>query len=153
MSENEKLDLILKGMSQINLRLDGMDARFDAMDARFDAVDTRFDAMDKRLDKVEMRLDNIEMRLDKVEMRLDEVETRLGDVEAEVKVMKIILENETNRNIRIVAENHLNLDLKLNMAIKNSEDVMAKQTAQEVYLNLQQAKIKELVNSRYVMNM
>ena len=75
--ENEKkiltmLEALTTGVSEINVRLDGMDQRFD---------------------KVEQRLDKIEQRLDKVERRLDKIES---DIE-EIKEDAVITRNAANQ--------------------------------------------------------
>lgn len=43
---------------------------------------------------------------------------RMQAVEANVKDLRLTLENETNRNIRIIAEGHLDLNRKLDEALK-----------------------------------
>lgn len=50
-------------------------------------------------------------RLDRVEERLDKVETKINEVQ-------MTLENETNKNIKIIAEGHLDLSRKLDDALK-----------------------------------
>ncbi len=86
-------------------RLDSMDSRFDAMDSRLDSMDSRFDAMDNRLDSIESNL---------TDLKADHENTK-----AEVKAIRITLENETNRNIQLIAEGHMNLDRKLDEALKS----------------------------------
>lgn len=51
----------------------------------------------------------------------EDVQTLKEDVQAlkdRVTNIEITLENETNRNIQLIAEGHLNLDRKLNEALK-----------------------------------
>ncbi len=57
------------------------------------------------------RLDNVDARLDKMESRLDRVERKVTDIQ-------MTLENETNKNIQIIAEGHLDLSRKLDDALK-----------------------------------
>ena len=45
---------------------------------------------------------------------LDEI----GELKNEVKSIQLTLENETNRNIKIIAEGHLDLSRKLDEALK-----------------------------------
>lgn len=72
----------------------------------------------ERLDKIDSRLDHMETRLDKVEAKLDNMEARLDKVEAKVTEVQMTLENETNKNISIIAEGHLDLSRKLDDALK-----------------------------------
>lgn len=74
--------------------------------------------LDARLDKVETRLDKMDSRLGKVETRLDKMDSRLGKVEEKVTEIQMTLENETNKEIMIVAEGHLDLSRKLDDALR-----------------------------------
>ena len=57
------------------------------------------------------RLNNVDARLVKMESRLDRVERKVTDIQ-------MTLENETNKNIQIIAEGHLDLSRKLDDALK-----------------------------------
>ena len=50
--------------------------------------------------------------------RLDKVETIMDKLESTVTDVKLTLENETNKNISIIAEGHLDLSRKLDDALK-----------------------------------
>ncbi len=81
-------------------------------------IHERLDKMDARLDKMDARLDKMDARLDKVEARLDKLEERLDKVERKVTEIQMTLENETNKEISIIAEGHLDLSRKLNNVLK-----------------------------------
>ena len=73
--------------------------------------------IEQRLDRIEQRLDNLEQRMDSLEQRMDILEERVDKVQQTVTDVKLTLENETNHNIQLVAENHITLIDKLNRAI------------------------------------
>ena len=50
--------------------------------------------------------------------RLDKMDSRLDKVEAKVTEVQMTLENETNKEIRIIAEGHLDLSRKLDDSLK-----------------------------------
>ena len=50
--------------------------------------------------------------------RLDKMDSRLDKVEAKVTEVQMTLENETNKDIHIIAEGHLDLSRKLDDALK-----------------------------------
>ncbi len=110
MTDSQKLDLLLEKVS-------GMDSRLDSMEGRLDSVESRLDSMENRLDSMENRLDSMENRLDSMDARLSHIETDHESTKAEVKSIKITLENETNHNIQLIAEGHMNLDRKLDEAL------------------------------------
>lgn len=72
----------------------------------------------EKLDKVDARLDKVDARLDEVDARLDKVDARLDKIEEKVTEVQMTLENETNKEIRIIAEGHLDLSRKLDDALK-----------------------------------
>ncbi|NLW17436.1 MAG: hypothetical protein GX033_07320 [Firmicutes bacterium] len=62
---------------------------------------------------METRLDGIETRLGGMETRFDGMVTKIDSLEAEVTDIQVTLENETNKNIRIIAEGHMDLVRRL----------------------------------------
>ena len=74
--------------------------------------------INERLDKMDSRLDKVDSRLDKVDSRLDKMDSRLDKVDSKVTEVQMTLENETNKEIRIIAEGHLDLSRKLDDALK-----------------------------------
>lgn len=67
---------------------------------------------------LDARLDNMESRLDKVDARLDKMESKIDRAENKVTEIQMTLENETNKQIAIIAEGHLDLSRKLDDALK-----------------------------------
>ena len=97
MTDSEKLDLLLKGMQEIN---------------------TRLSSIEDRLSALEERVAVIEDRLTVVEDRLTVVENRLTAVEQDIRQIKLVAENELRVNIKRIAEGHLDLSRNLHEAIK-----------------------------------
>ena len=97
MTDSEKLDLLLKGMQEIN---------------------TRLSSIEDRLSALEERVAVIEDRLTAVEDRLTVVENRLTAVEQDIRQIKLVAENELRVNIKRIAEGHLDLSRNLHEAIK-----------------------------------
>ncbi|MCM1025217.1 MAG: hypothetical protein NC432_02210 [Roseburia sp.] len=102
MTENEKLDLLLSRMQDMNSEMQGI--------------------------KSEMQDMNSEMQ---------EIKRRTTNIE-------LTLENEVNRNIQILAENHLNLVEKLNQAIAAADKNLIYQVKVN-YLEGEVRKLKEEV--------
>ena len=49
---------------------------------------------------------------------MKEIKSEVKDIKSEVKDIQMTFENEVSKNIRIVAEGHINLDRKLDEALK-----------------------------------
>jgi len=71
------------------------------------------------------------LKTDMQELKTDvqELKTRVGTLETDMQFVKnevcgvqLTLENETNKNIRIIAEGHLDLNRKLDAALKVEEE-------------------------------
>lgn len=77
--------------------------------------------------------------------RLENVEKEINNIQKEVTGIKVTLENETNRNIRVIAEGHLDLSRKLNEAVRIASDIKAKQEIQDIYLNTHETKLKNII--------
>lgn len=77
--------------------------------------------------------------------RLENVEKEINNIQKEVTGIKVTLENETNRNIRVIAEGHLDLSRKLNEAMRIASDIKAKQEIQDIYLNTHETKLKNII--------
>lgn len=68
---------------------------------------TDFEKLDQKL----------ELILKKVEENSKSIK-EIGENSKRIKKIELTLENETNRNIQLIAEGHLNLDRKLDEALK-----------------------------------
>lgn len=108
MTNSEKLDLLLDKVGAIETRLGTIETRLDTVETKIVAIETRLDA--------------VETEIATMKTRLDAVETRLGTVEADVKCIKLTMENEIRVNIQRVAEGHLDLSRNLHEAIKSDSE-------------------------------
>lgn len=74
----------------------------------------KISGIDQRLDVVDQRLDGIDQRLDGMDRRMDSLDKRVTSIE-------LTLENDIKRSISILAENHLELNKKLDKLMQMSE--------------------------------
>lgn len=89
MTDSQKLDFLLQKMNQI-------DTKVDKLDGRIDRLDTSMEQLDNRMEQFDTRMEQLDSRATKIELHL---------------------ENETDKNIQLLAENHIELINKLNQAI------------------------------------
>ena len=78
-----------------------------------EAVLTEVRGFGTRMDKFESRMDGFESRMDRMEERQKRFEEETRNNFADIKLH---LENITDRNISILAENHLNLINKMDVS-------------------------------------
>ncbi len=103
--------------------------------------------INERLDKIDSRLDQMDSRLDQMDSRLDQMDSRLNKLESKVTEVQMTLENETNKEIRIIAEGHLDLSRKLDDALKvenEKEMLLLRVTRLENELRRLKQKIEEI---------
>lgn len=102
----------------IDRGLEGMDERLDGMDERFEQIGKRLDGIDERLDGMDERFVGIEKRLDRIDEQLLEHSEQLFILDRKLTGLALHVENETDKYIQILAENHISLTGKLNEGIE-----------------------------------
>ena len=85
-------------------------------------IETRVDSIETKVDSIEVRVSAIETRMDNFEARMDNLEARMDNTDAKITDIQLTLENETNKNIQIIAEGHLDLIRKLDDALKAEQE-------------------------------
>ncbi|WP_320973486.1 hypothetical protein [Enterocloster bolteae] len=111
MTENQKMDLILQKLGGIEGGLASVGE--DVRSLQGDVQTLKGD--------VQMLKGDVQTLKEDVQTLKEDVQTLKGDVQTlkdRVTNIEITLENETNRNIQLIAEGHLNLDRKLDEALK-----------------------------------
>jgi len=147
----EKVDSMDIRLGKVEKKVDSMDVRLGKVEERVGEVEKKVNSMDVRLGKVEEKVDSMDARLGKVEERVDSMDGRLTrvekgviDVKNEIVIVRCIMENELDHNIKLIAEGHYDLNRKLDKALHLVGDVQAKEEVQDVLLTLHEAKLKEL---------
>lgn len=85
-----------------------------------DMQNMKNDMQEMKTDMQNMKTDMQNMKSDMKEMKTDMqgMKTDIQDLRGRVSSIEMTLENETNRNIRIIAEGHADLCRKLDEALK-----------------------------------
>ena len=91
-TDREILEAVLAEVRGLGTRMDGIESRMAGLDARMDGLDSRMERMEKRQEQFE-----------------EETRDNFAD-------LRLHLENITDRNISILAENHLNLINKMDVS-------------------------------------
>ena len=86
----------------------------------------RLDTIEKRLDVIEKRLDVLEDRVDSLENQMNSLKGQMDTLEEKVRHFRLIVENDVQRSINIIAEGHQDLNRKLEDAIiaKNEREMI-----------------------------
>ena len=103
MTDSELLLAVYEGMSELNQRTAKLEQGM---------TEVKQDVADLKQDMTEVKQDVADLKQDVTEVKQD-----VADLKQDVTEMKLSLENETNHNIQLLAENHCDLVDKLNQAI------------------------------------
>ena len=107
--------------NRLNENAEMMEERFEQIDEKLEQIDDKFRQIDKRFELVEESIKQMKIQLNNVETRLDRLEKEVAAVRDELEQTKFIIENEIQRNIKIIAENHVDLSRKFTDALRVSQ--------------------------------
>lgn len=99
-TDREILEAVLAEVRGLGTRMDGLESRMDGLDSRMNGLDARMDGLDSRMERMEKRQERFE----------EEARDNFAD-------LRLHLENITDRNLSILAENHLNLINKMDVSV------------------------------------
>lgn len=107
----------------------------------------KLDAMDQKMDTMEGTVKTMGARMDTIEGTVKTMCERANVVENKVTDIQMTLENETNKNIQIVAEGHYILNRKLGDALKveaEKEMLLLKVNHMETEIRQIKTRIEEI---------
>ena len=96
----------------------------------------------KMMDQMNDRMDRMSDRMDQMNDRMDQMDEKITRVESKTTEIQLTLENEIRRDIMIVAEGHLDLNRKLDEALKidHEKELML------VRMNHLETQVREIKN-------
>ena len=100
------LEAVLAEVRGLGTRMDGLESRMDGLDSRMDGLDSRMNGLDAKMDGLDTRMERMEKRQERFE---EETRDNFAD-------LRLHLDNLTDRNLSILAENHLNLSNKMDVS-------------------------------------
>lgn len=95
-----ELHPIKTDIQEIKTDVKDLKIRVGHLEDRMDRLETKMDGLETRMDKLEVRIDGLEVRVDRLETKVGALDQRVIDIE-------LHLENVTDKNISILAENYL----------------------------------------------
>lgn len=95
-----------------------------SLERRMDSFEQRMDSFEKRMDSFEKRLDSMEHSLETVQKDIRSIKQDIETLDTRQRAVSSTLETVTNRNISIIAENHIELNKKLYQILETENDVV-----------------------------
>ena len=133
MTDRQILEAIFVEVKGLGTRMHGFEGRMDRMEGRMDGFKGQMDRMEGRMDGFESRMDRMEKRQERFE---EETRNNFADI-------KLHLENITDRNLSILAENYQNVIDKMNVPITWMNRVMMN----EIRINSLTERVSQLEQS------
>ncbi len=90
---------------------------------------------------------DIKSEVNDINSEVKDIKSEVKDIKSEVKDIQMTLENETNKNIKIIAEGHFNLNRKLDDSLKvenEKELLLIRVTILENEVRRLRARIEEI---------
>ena len=107
MTDRQILEAVLAEVKGFGIRMDGFEGRMDGFEGRMDGFEGRMDDFEGRMDRMEKCQERFE----------EETRNNFADI-------KLHLENTTDKNLSILAENYQNVIDKMNVPITWMNRVM-----------------------------
>ena len=126
MSDNEILQQIL-AVTQ-SLKADVSSLKIDVGSLKADVGTLKTDVSSLKTDVESLKTDMKTVKSDVQDLKSDvrTLKTDMQDTKHRITSLELTLENETNRNIRLIAEGHLDLGRKLDQAlvVENQKEML-----------------------------
>ena len=133
MTTEEMLVSLVENVTNINSTLNNMNKQFDD-------VNSKINNMNKQFDDVSSKINNMNSQIEDINNQISEMKTDIQNLKSETREISLTLENETNRNIKIIAEGHLDLSRKLDKALTvENEKEMAL-----IRINMMESEIRRI---------
>lgn len=100
-------------------KLENMEKNLFSLDTKVSSLDAKVSCLDEKVSCLDEKVSNLDEKVSCLDTRVSEMDERFSK---EIREMKITLESEVNRNIKVIAEGHLDLDRKLDEALKVNQD-------------------------------
>ena len=87
----------------------------------------------------------VKQDMQRIDNSMQNMEQTVSALQHEVKKINLVLENEANRNIQIIAETNLDLSRRLAECTINANEVKANQLIHDIYINRHEARLNTLL--------
>ena len=88
-------------------------------------IENKISGIENKISDMESTISSMENKISGMENKISDMDEKMSKMQDDILNIQLTLENETNRNIKIIAEGHLDLSRKYNEAstIKAEEEL------------------------------
>ena len=122
----EDTKLILEGLAEIKTEMRELRTEVDEVKVEVRELRTEVDEVKAELQETKEEVYTLKSEQAGIKTQLQAVETGQAKLRQQMTDIQLTLENETNQNIKIIAEAHLDLSRKLDTALKveNEKEIL-----------------------------
>ena len=117
------------GMSEIKQRVASVEQKVTKLEQKVTELDQRVASVEQKVTKLEQkvteldqRVAGVEQKVTKLEQKVTELDQKFTVLDEKVTGLELVIENETNVNIRRIAEGHCDLVRNLREARKVDDE-------------------------------
>ena len=133
-------DIMDKKLEPVTGAIEVMQNDLGNLQTNVDNLQTKVGNLQTKVENLQSNVDNLQTKVENLQTNVEGLQMDMHDVKEKVTSIELKLENETNHNIQLLAENHINLIDKLNQAIR----VTDKTLVNEVQVSLLKSKVEHL---------
>ena len=129
MLENRDLEqiamLLEKSAEKTNEKIAGIENKISGIENKISGIENKISGMENKISGIENKISGMENKISGMENKISDMDEKMSKMQDDILNIQLTLENETNRNIKIIAEGHLDLSRKYNEAstIKAEEEL------------------------------
>ena len=140
MSERELLQMILSEVQNANTGLNDVKSEIADIKTDVSALKTDVSALKTDVSTLKTDVDDLKTDVSALKTDVSALKTDVDDLKFRAALIETTLENETNRNIRIIAEGHTDLSRKL-------DHVLQMESEKEMFLirfNVMESEVQKI---------
>ena len=131
MTDTQKLDLILSEIQGIKAETQGTKSEIQGLKTEIQGLKSEAQNTKSEIQGLKTEIQDIKTEIQGLKSKMQDVETEIQELKRRTTSIELHLENDTDKNIQLIAENFIELTNKLNQAIPAAD----KNLAYEVKVN------------------
>ena len=122
MTTDEKLDILIESMAGLKEDVSGLKEDVSGLKKDVSGLKEEVSGLKEDVSGLKEDVSGLKEDVSVLKAEVSDLKEDVSSLKQKIISIEITLENETNRNIEIIAENHINLDRKLEEALKAYRD-------------------------------
>ncbi len=144
MNDNDK---IFELMTKLYNEMNDIKSEVKGIKSEVNDINSEVKGIKSEVNDINSEVKDIKSEVNDINSEVKDIKSEVKDIKSKVKDIQMTLENETNKNIKIIAEGHFNLNRKLDNSLKvenEKELLLIRVTILENEVRRLRARIEEI---------